>query len=589
MHKFNRSGLWMLLLAAFLGYQSAAQIPASIAHPGAAPVSTAPAPPKDPRGRATPQSSILNFVKYAQHGDYETASKYLQLPLSNKIQQNEEYAQQLLILINTSFRGSLATISDSPEGDLTDADNPNVDIVGKFVVDDQELQLQMVKVVHPDTGPIWLVSQQTLQQVPNLYQGVGAPRLARYFPDVLTKHSFGGVPDAQWLAWLLTIPLSWAAAWATVWLVRRLWAMRKRPLTVVPYKTTSNTPFILFLAIEFNAVLVLLIGLPLYYRVYYFRLLGVVLTITLAWLSARAANRIYERITFSSFKRESRSLLQLAHRLYKVAILIVAILIIITLLGFNAGTMLAGLGIGGIALALAAQKSLEGILGGITLVMDKTASAGDECVLSGRYVTVKEIGLRSLRVTTREGTEMTFPNGMVAQGAIENLSRREKFLISSSLRLSYECSLAQLQLVIASIREVLYSHARIEQKNASVRLSGIGADGYRIDLFAYVDTVNGVEFGAIQEDILFRAIEIVESSGATWAIPSQITYLTQERVTDEVKVAESEQIVKNWQDTQQVPFPDFSPDHIAEVRGKLAYPAANSVLRKPPSEGNERN
>jgi len=586
MERLNRYASWVLLSIVFLSVSGLAQSAASVAHKLSAPVhgdspapAPAPPPPKDPRGRGTPQGAVLNFVKYAQLGDYETAAKYLQLPASNQNQQNEEYARQLLVLINSSFRGSIATLNSTPEGDLADVDNPNVEVVGRFVVGDQDVQFLLVRVPHAGTEPIWLISQETLRQVPGLYQDVGSPRLAPYFPDSLMKHTLAGVPLAQWLAWLLTIPLAWGIAWAAVWLCGWLWSYHKsyRPSRFGPF---ARKPIILLIASLLNGVFVFYIGLPLFYRVYYFRLLAVAQTITFAWLSALVADRIYAHAVFGSLQRDSRSLLQLLHRLYHAAIIIAAILIIVSLLGFHTQTMLAGLGIGGIALALAAQKSLEGILGGITLVMDKTASVGDECVISGRNVTVKEIGLRSLRVTTREGTEMSFPNGLLAQSIIENVSRRSKFLISAPLHLSYECSLPQLQCVIAGIREILYSHAKVEQKSASIRLSGVSATGYQIDLSAYVNAANSADFAAIQEDILFRCVEVVESSGAVWAIPSQVTYIAKEKGIEENKVAASEETVRKWQDTNQVPFPDFSPDHIAEVQGTLAYPPEKSVLRQ---------
>src|SRR2546425_1507624 len=102
--------------------------------------------------------------------------------------------------------------------------------------------------------------------------------------------------------------------------------------------------------------------------------------------------------------------------------------------------MLPGLGIGGIAIALAAQKTLENLLGGITLVMDNAIYMGDDCVISGRYVTVRNIGLRSTAATTREGTDIWFPNGMLLQSSIENLLRRNRFLIFTNLLLSCQCS-----------------------------------------------------------------------------------------------------------------------------------------------------
>jgi MscS family membrane protein len=571
---FSRTFSITVLVALFC-FPVAAQIPA-LPNPAASqPQPLVPAP-KDPRGRETPQSSVLNFMKYAQRGDYETAAKYLQLATAKQNQTAEETARQLLVLINTAFHGSIGALSNKPEGNIPDSDDPNVDVAGRFVVGDQTVPLLLDRITRKDVGPIWLVSSQTVEQVPRLYQSAGSPRLFEYFPSFLIKNTLLGIPVGQWLAWFFSIPLSLIVGWAVISLATWSWRLLKHSPANPLQPHSLGKPLILVFAVLIDVRLVFSIGMPVFYRVYYFRVLAVLLTIGGAWLSVRIADQVFERARQGKLRRESQSLLQLAHRFNNVVIFIIALLLIITILGFDTKTMLAGLGIGGIALALAAQKTLENLIGGITLVMDKAASVGDDCVISGRPVTVQEIGLRSIRVVTQEGTEISYPNGMLSQASIENVSRRKTFLISTSILLSYECSLAQLQLAIARVRDMLYSHTRVEAETAKFRFSGLATTGFRIDLFAYVRTPDGAEFAAIQEDILFRVVNIVESVGAQWA-PSEVAHLSNGR-GDEKKAAEAEATIRGWQDSHQFPYPDFSPAHIAKVRGTLAYPPEKSAL-----------
>jgi MscS family membrane protein len=575
---FGRRTFSITVLVALFCFLAAAQIPVL---PNATVSQSQPLvpAPKDPRGRETPQSSVLNFMKYAQRGDYESAAKYLQLGTAKQTQQDEETARQLLVLINTAFHGSIGTLSNKPDGSIPDADDPNVEVVGRFVVADQTVPFLLNRITRKDVGSIWLVSSQTVEQVPGLYQRAGSPGLFEYFPTFLIKNTLLGVPLGQWLAWLFSIPLSLIVGWALISLTTWAWRVLKHSPANPMQLHSIGKPLILVLAVLIDVRLVFSIGMPVFYRVYYFRILGVLLTIGGAWLSVRIADQVFERAGKGKLRRESTSLLQLAHRFNNVVIIIIALLLVITILGFDTKTMLAGLGIGGIALALAAQKTLENLIGGITLVMDEAASVGDECVISGRTVTVEEIGLRSIRVVTQEGTEISYPNGMLSQASIENVSRRKTFLISTSISLSYECRLAQLQLVIARVRDLLYSHIRVEPETAKFRFSGLTDTGFRIDLFAYVRTTDGAEFAAIQEDILFRVVNVVESVGAGWA-PSEVAHLSSERAVDKKKVAEAEDTIRNWQDSHQFPFPDFSPAHIAKVRGTLAYPPEQSALRR---------
>jgi MscS family membrane protein len=576
---YGRRTFSVTVLVALFCFPAAAQIPAL---PNAAASQSQPLvpAPKDPRGRETPQSSVLNFMKYAQRGDYDTAAKYLQLATAKQNQPAEETARQLLVLINTAFHGSIGTLSNKPEGNIPDADDPNVDVAGRFVVADQTVPFLLNRITRKDVGPIWLVSSQTVEQVPGLYQRAGSPKLFEYFPTFLIKKTLLGVPLGQWLAWLLSIPLSLLVGWAVISLATWSWRLLKHSPANPMQPHSLGKPLILVLAVLIDVRLVFSIGMPVFYRVYYFRVLAILLIIGGAWLSVRIADQVFGRARQGKLRRASKSLLQLAHHFNNVVIIIVAVLLIITILGFDTKTMLAGLGIGGIALALAAQKTLENLIGGITLVMDEAASVGDDCVISGRPVTVQEIGLRSIRVVTQEGTEISYPNGMLSQASIENVSRRKTFLISTSILLSYECSLAQLQLAIAGVRDMLYSHTRVEAETAKFRFSGLTTTGFRIDLFAYVRTPDGAEFAGIQEDVLFRVVNIVESVGAQWA-PSEVAHLSNGR-GDEKKVAAAEATIRGWQDSHQFPFPDFSPAHIAEVRGTLAYPPEKSALRREP-------
>jgi len=519
---------------------------------------------------------MLNFVKYAQRGDFEAAAKYLDPPTPKHRYDAEVAARQLIVLINTSFRGSIASVSNKPEGSVADSDDPNTETVGSLVVDDESVPILLTRVVRQDVGPIWLISSQTIDSVPRLYQREGSPRFAEYFPDFLVKSNFLGVPLGQWVSWILSIPISLLAAWALFSLGAWLWSFRKPALVNHPHTRYVSKPLVYLIAILIDGRLILLVGMPIFYRIYYFRVLMILVTICAAWLFVRIGNQLFDHARQRKLRRESQSLLQLVHRFSNVIILIVALLLLLSILGFDTKTMLAGLGIGGIALALAAQKTLENLIGGITLVMDETANVGDDCIISGRQVTVQEIGLRSIHVVTREGTEIAYPNGMLSQASIENLSRRTRFLIWTQLYLSYDCSLAQLQLVIVRVREILYSHARVETESARFRLSGLSPTGFSIELFAYVLTSSGTEFIAIQEDILFRIAEEVESAGARWA-PSQVTNPSKDRPVDSAKLADAEQAVRTWQESKEVPFPDFSFHHIADIRGTLPYPPEGSA------------
>ncbi len=569
--QLKRHRCWGILLFVFLWHAvGSAQIPSI---PGiSAPAAQAPlSQPKDPLRRETPQSATLRFVRAAHRGDYATAARYLELPTIRQRQEGPELAKKLLTLMDTSLVGSIATLSQSPEGFLDDSPDPNVEVVGRLEVQDKQIPFLLVRVTEKDAGPVWLVSQQTLDQVPGLYELAGAPVLDQYFPAFLADHRAMGISAGRWIAWLLSIPLALAIGAGVTWLMR--WILRTVKHRGALQWSGIDKPITFIVAILFHAVLVLLIGIPLYYRVYYFRTLGVFLVVCLAWFGTRILDKAHTSSALRMSGKEAQSFLQLGYHLFNVGLIVGAALCILGILGFNTKTMLAGLGIGGIAIALAAQKTLENLLGGITLVMDNAIYIGDDCVISGRYVTIRNVGLRSTAATTREGTDIWFPNGMLVQSSIENLSRRNKFLIFTTLSLSRECSLDQLQCVIEKVREVLYSHPRVEQQSARFRLAGIDGAGYQVELFAYILSRDAADFSAIQEDILFRITRTVEATGGAWAVPIRLNYTATNQRMNEEKAAEAQRTVQKWQDKNENPFPNFSAERMAELRGTLPYPS----------------
>jgi MscS family membrane protein len=576
MRGLRRFRCWALTLSWFwLSPLAVSQIPGFPARPSNPSTPLQATSLKDPLRRGSPHSSVLSFVKSAQRGDYATAAKYLEI--SSAKQDGPELARKLLALMDSNLVGSINTMSDSPEGSLDDSTDPNIEVVGRLVVPGKETRFLLVRVPESETGPIWLVSRQTLDRVPELYELAGAPTFDRYLPRFLADNLFLGIPAGRWLAWLLSIPLALSLGWSIVRLTGWLWQMKRCSTSSAdePHFRSAQRPAAIVIALLLHSVFVLLIGIPVFYRVYYFRTIAVLLTLSLAWLGRRVLDRLNERAVVRLGGGEAESFLQLGYQLLKVAILVIAALGVLALLGFDTRTMLAGLGIGGIAVALAAQKTLENLIGGITLLMDKAVYVGDDCLISGRYVTVCNIGLRSVRAHTREGTDITFPNGLLAQSSIENLSHRRRFLIMTTLSLSAEISAGQLKCVIARVREMLYSHARVEQSTARFRLAGLQGAGYQIELFAYVWSTRAVDFMAVQEDIFFRITDIVESVGARWAIPTHLSYQSPLPLVSAEKTNQAERIVQQWRDNNGNPFPDFSASRIAEMQGTIAYPEEN--------------
>ena len=262
--------------------------------------------------------------------------------------------------------------------------------------------------------------------------------------------------------------------------------------------------------------------------------------------------------------------------------LTVAALIIVTGLadvGVPVAPMAAGVGVGGLAVALAAQPTLENFIASLTLYVDKPLKVGDFCrygddLSSGflRIGTVEEIGLRSTRLRGIDRTLTTIPNADFSKLQLINLTLRDRMLLRTTISLRYETTPEQMRFLLAKVREMLLRHPKITTDPARVRFAGFGDYSLNVDIFAYADTPDWNQFLGIQEDVYLRIMDIVEEAGTGFAFPSQTTYLTQDRGLDENKGEAAEAEVRAWRSDGTLPFPEFAQLYRERVLNTLAYP-----------------
>jgi MscS family membrane protein len=242
--------------------------------------------------------------------------------------------------------------------------------------------------------------------------------------------------------------------------------------------------------------------------------------------------------------------------------------------------VLAGLGIGGIAIAFAAQKTLENLFGGISVLADEVIRVGDYCRFGDRTGTVEDISLRSTRVRTDARTELSIPNGALATMNIENFARRDKILFNPVLSIRCETTADQLRYLLAEIRRMLYEHPKVGSDSANIRFANFDSGALRVEITSFVLTRDANEFAAVREDLLFRIMDIVEKSGSGFAFPSQTLYLSRDPGLHNEKAAAAEQQVQQWRDEHKLPFPDYAPADKSGFRGSIVYPDPESAIAK---------
>jgi MscS family membrane protein len=250
--------------------------------------------------------------------------------------------------------------------------------------------------------------------------------------------------------------------------------------------------------------------------------IGVLITVAACvWLSFRLNDRVEDYLRRRLARRGNLgagSVVHLGRRLLELLVTCAGVLIALYVFGFNPTTALAGLGIGGIAVALAAQKTLENVIGGISIISDQVVRVGDILKVGDTLGTIEEVGLRSTRIRTRDRTVVSVPNGHLANLSLECLSSRDKFWFHPNLRLRYDTTPAQMRTILEGLRSILARHALVEPDTIRVRLSQFGTYALELDIYAYVKARDWNHFMEIQEEILLRSMETVQSAGAQIAL-----------------------------------------------------------------------
>jgi MscS family membrane protein len=281
------------------------------------------------------------------------------------------------------------------------------------------------------------------------------------------------------------------------------------------------------LALLLHRVAVFWIGIPILYRIYYNRLLYVLLLVALLWLLLRIVDvvdrHLLRRVMPSG--GAGRTSLTFGRRALRAVAFLVVIVLALPVFGVNVTATLAGLGIGGLVVAFAAQKSLENVFAGFAMLADKPMSVGDTCRIGGQLGEIEDVTLWATRLRTNERTVVSIPNAAVMAGQIENLTRRDKFWFHPTVGLAYETTPAQMRRVLEAIRNLMAADPRVETEGSRARFVRLGASSLDIDVFAYVRADSYAEFLGVQEELLLRLLEIVDQAGTSVAFPTQTLHL----------------------------------------------------------------
>ncbi len=592
-----------------------------------------PAYPLQPPDRSSPRATLKTFLDSGDALSAFLAGEYLTTPSHAEFQRLIALGQAPVNCLDLSetppaarlkagravavaLYGTLSRIPLPAFADIPDAEQMNRltgDTANRWVIPHTEIVLARVQ-SGPRKGE-FLFSPATVARANDYYERVRTLPYTRPVPlknlhDILINGGGWLVPYAwieSWPAWLRT-PLAGQAVWKWIGLalILGVFMVLLRWVYRLSRCSSSEHPFLQALAQStLPAFLLLAAPTMAYLALVQINLIGsvaiavelvttAILFLAGAWIAWRIAPVVAEAIIASpKIPPESidAHLIRISARLLGAVAGAGLLIVGADWLGVPVYGVIAGLGVGGLAFALAAKPTLENLIGGLNLFADKPIKVGDLCKYGTEVGTIEAIGIRSTRIRSQDRTLTTIPNGMLATIAIVNLTQRDQMLIQFVIGVRCETRSEQLRYLLVRIREMLMGHPCIQADSARARFIGFGASSLDIEISAYVMTRDGAKFLALREDVLLRVMDIVEQSGTGFAFPSQTLYFARDGGLDAQRTESAETQVRQWRDSACLPFPNFSPEQIRQMRGTVVYPPPGSpeALTASPEPDNVAN
>ena len=509
--------------------------------------------PLEPPDRSSPRATLTSFLGSVDRawGLYSSGDSGYEEPFRDAwgcldlsdvppLVFEEVSAESALILKEVLDRIELPPMDEIP-------DSATVEELGLERWTIPHTEIRLVRITEGENKEEWLFSAGTVWRIDEFYErirhlpyqpgrsgghieqlragtsAVFLKKLVEIFPSTMNRE-VGGLMLWQWIGLGFLIALILLTITGIAWIGRR-------------WKTSGRLGHRLAgFAVPLAMVLVPLSGRFMMRRLFdlpgtpalMVRLVfSVVGYLGLAWLMAVLITRLGEltvRLWFRDARPLKKQLVRVIFRISTIVVVTGVLLKAMQILGVPIAGLIAGLGVGGLAIALAAQSTLENFIGGIILYADQPVKVGDICNFGDRRGTVEDVGLRSVRVRTIDNTVVTVPNATFAKMQLENLSERDRILLRENLGLRYETTREQLRTVLSNVESMLRSHGSIDNDRLRVRFDGFDDAALKIEIYAYAIAETWPEFLEIRQDVLFKVMEIIENSGTRLALPTEVHY-----------------------------------------------------------------
>lgn len=476
----------------------------------------------------SPKAAVSAFLDLAGRGEYDRAARFLQ---AGAAEDPVRASRRLKAVFDYHGLPDVDLVSPLGEGEREDGLARGVDRVARMPEEGGTAPVYMVR-VSDDEGTRWVFSRATVRRIDGWYERLPDRWLRELLPEPLLRPGPAGLLWIHWIALPFAVLAAWAAGrllrWLSIGLLRAIlsrrsggWVATLRNVRLAGPVTAAWTLGLLYAALPFVALTrageaSLHAGLRAGFLVLFF------------WTLVRAAVVAGEIALGTAWARSSSSaagLVPLAVKTAKVIFFAIALVAAFSEFGYPVASLLAGLGIGGLALALALQKTGENLMGSVSLSADQPFRVGDFVRIEDIVGTVESIGFRSTRIRTLDRTVVSYPNGKLSEMRIETYAARDRARLHATIGLVYGTTAEQLRTVLAGFETVLRDHPHIWPENVIVRFKEFASSSLDVEVMAWFETTDWDLFRVYRQEVLLGFMRVVEEAGTSFAFPTRTVHL----------------------------------------------------------------
>jgi MscS family membrane protein len=502
--------------------------------------------PADDYDRGVPRSSVKGFFKATRDGDYKKAAQYLDLRyLPSGIREaGPELARQFKIVLDRTMWVDLDTLSDSPKGMLDDGLPPFRDIMGRIKTPQKSVDILLQQVPRNDGVLIWKFSNRTVAEIPHLSDHFGYGPFEEWLSKQLPDYTLFGWQTWQWVLFLVFIGLAYVGALLPTWVAGLILRRKDTEIRLQAARLITGPVRILLWLLLLDAG-IHFIGPSASIRSAMKG--GALIIIAFTWTAIGIVNLLFKSWSDRMQKNGQESaivLMQPVKKIINIFIIALAVLLWLDNIGFNISTLIAGLGVGGVAIALAAQDTLKNFIGSVMILLDKPYKIGQRIVVRGHDGIVEEIGLRSTRMRLLTGHQTTIPNEEMARVDIENIGRRPHIRRLTNISITYDTPPDKIEKAVEIILKILDNHEGMDPAfPPRAYFNEFNPYSLNLLILYWYHPADYWGYMAHSQQVNIKIMREFDKEGIKFAFPTSTTYLTQDGVHPlQVRMTEDAQL-----------------------------------------------